>query len=150
MKKKLVELTIGERLPVSNWISIGQSDINLFANATGDDQWIHVDTARCTKESPFGTTIAHGYYAVTLIPQALYDSVFADPEYPTLLNYGVDKVRFVEPVRVNDKVRFHSTLVDIEQKSTGRLFYFETTVEIENQEKPALKGIFLTLLVGAK
>lgn len=149
MNKKLLDLTIGEQLPVSDWISIGQSDINLFANATGDHQWIHVDPKRCAKESPFGTTIAHGYYSVTLIPKALYGSVTADLKHPTLLNYGVDKIRFIEPVRVNDKVRFHSTLVNIEQKTTGRLFYFETTAEIENRAKPALKGTFLTLLVGA-
>ncbi|MFT2090733.1 MaoC family dehydratase [Paraglaciecola sp. 2405UD69-4] len=149
MNKKLLELIPGEQLPVSEWVTISQSDINLFAEATGDHQWIHVDEERCAKNSPYGCTIAHGYYSVTLIPNCLYASIQADPNFPTLLNYGVDKIRFIEPVRVNDKVRFHSTLVKTEQKGTGKLFYFETTAEIENREKPALKGVFLTLLVGA-
>ena len=149
MKKKLLELSEGEQLPVSDWISIEQSDIDLFADATGDHQWIHVDSERCAKESPFETTIAHGYYSVTLIPKALYGSVLPDPNFSTLLNYGVDKIRFIEPVRVNDRIRFHSTLLKKEQKSSGQLFYFETIAEIDNRDKPALKGVFLTLLVGA-
>ncbi|MEO9946467.1 MaoC family dehydratase [Paraglaciecola sp.] len=149
MNKKLLELMEGEQLPVSEWVKIKQSDINLFAEATGDHQWIHVDEDRCAKSSPFGCTIAHGYFSVTLIPQCLYGCIQVDPKFPTLLNYGVDKIRFIEPVRVSDKIRFHSTLKKVERKASGRLFHFETTAEIENRDKPALKGVFLTLLVGA-
>jgi acyl dehydratase len=149
MNKKLLELTLGEQLPIGDWISISQADINLFADATNDHQWIHVDQQRCKKESPFGTTIAHGYLTVTLMPNSLYQSIEPDPVNKSLLNYGVDKIRFVEPVRVDDRVRFISTLIKIEQKASGMLFYFETIAEIEGRDKPAMKGVFLTLLVGA-
>lgn len=150
MTKKLLALTVGEELPVGDWISISQDDINLFAKATNDHQWIHIDPQRCEKESPFKTTIAHGYLTVTLMPNSLYQSIEPDPEYQSLLNYGVDKIRFIEPVRVNDRIRFISTLIKLEQKNSGKLFYFETIAEIEGREKPAMKGVFLTLLVGAK
>ncbi|WP_293751568.1 MaoC family dehydratase [uncultured Paraglaciecola sp.] len=149
MNKKLLELVGGEQLPVGDWITITQDDINLFAKATNDHQWIHVDPVRCKKESPFSTTIAHGYLTVTLIPSSLYQSIEPDPEFQSLLNYGVDKIRFIEAVRVNDKIRFVSTLINTEQKASGKLFYFETVAEIEGRDKPAMKGVFLTLLVGA-
>ena len=141
MNKKLLELVGGEQLPVGDWITITQDDINLFAKATNDHQWIHVDPVRCEKESPFSTTIAHGYLTVTLMPNSLYQSIQPDPTYRSLLNYGVDKIRFIEPVRVNDKIRFVSTLLKTEQKSSGKLFYFETTAEIEGRSKPAMKGV---------
>jgi acyl dehydratase len=149
MLKKLSELSVGEQLPKSDWHRISQSDIDLFAQATGDKQWIHVDPERCAKQSPFQTTIAHGYLTVTLMPNAFYQMFTADPDFPTILNYGVDKIRFLEPVRVDDQIRFISTLAKVEQKASGRLFYFETDVEIAQRVKPAMKGIFLMLLVGA-
>lgn len=149
MLKTLLELQVGEQLPVSDWRVITQGDIDLFAKATGDHQWIHVDPTRCARDSPFKSTIAHGYLTVTLMPNAFYHMFAADPHYPTILNYGVDKIRFLEPVRVNDKIRFVSTLERVEQKSTGKLFYFSTKVDIEGRAKPALQGIFLMLLVGA-
>lgn len=149
MPKTLLSLTVGEQLPLGDWISISQQDIDLFAKATNDHQWIHVDPARCAKESPFKTTIAHGYLTVTLMPDSLYNAIKPDPQYPSLLNYGVDKIRFIEPVRVNDKIRYVTTLVKTEKKSSGMLFHFETVAEIEGRDKPAMKGVFLTLLVGA-
>lgn len=149
MNKKLLDLVQGEQLPVGDWISISQADIDMFAKATNDHQWIHVDPERCEKESPFKSTIAHGYLTVTLMPNSLYQSIQPDPNYQSLLNYGVDKIRFIEPVRVNDRIRFVSTVLKSEQKASGRLFYFETTAEIEGRNKPAMKGVFLTLLVGA-
>ena len=149
MTKKLLELTLGEQLPVGDWVSISQADINLFAEATNDHQWIHVDQQKCKKESPFGTTIAHGYLTVTLMPNSLYQSIEPDPINKSLLNYGVDRIRFVEPVRADDRIRFISTLIKIEQKASGMLFHFETIAEIEGRDKPAMKGVFLTLLAGA-
>jgi acyl dehydratase len=149
MTKTLLALTLGEQLPVGDWVCISQADIDLFAKATNDHQWIHVDPQRCKKESPFGTTIAHGYLTVTLMPNSLYQSIQPDPTYKSLLNYGVDKIRFIEPVRAGDKIRFKSTLIKTEQKASGMLFYFETVAEIEGRDKPAMKGVFLTLLAGA-
>lgn len=149
MSKKLLDLAVGEQLEVGEWITISQADIDMFAKATNDHQWIHVDPQRCKKDSPFGTTIAHGYLTVTLMPNSLYESIEPDPVHKSLLNYGVDKIRFLEPVRSGDRIRFVSTLIRTEQKFSGRLFYFETIAEIENREKPAMKGVFLTLLAGA-
>lgn len=149
MIKKLLALEVGEQLPVGDWISISQTDINMFAKATNDHQWIHVDPQRCAEESPFKTTIAHGYLTVTLMPNSLYQSIEPDPQYQSLLNYGVDKIRFIEAVRVNDRIRYISTLLKTEQKASGKLFYFDTVAEIEGRDKPAMKGVFLTLLVGA-
>jgi acyl dehydratase len=149
MIKKLLALKVGEQLPVGDWISISQTDINMFAKATNDHQWIHVDPQRCVEESPFKTTIAHGYLTVTLMPNSLYQSIEPDPQYQSLLNYGVDKIRFIEAVRVNDRIRYISTLIKTEQKASGKLFYFDTVAEIEGRDKPAMKGVFLTLLVGA-
>lgn len=149
MLKKLLELNIGEQLPVSEWIEVSQEKINLFAQATGDHQWIHVDTERCKTESPYKSTIAHGYLTVTLMPSAFYQMFAADPVYKTILNYGVDKIRFLEAVRVNDKIRYVSVLKEVEQKKSGKLFYFDTKVEISGRSKPAMQGVFLLLLVGA-
>ncbi|MGO4892530.1 MaoC family dehydratase [Flavobacterium sp. W21_SRS_FM6] len=149
MHKTLLELAIDEQLAPSEWIKITQADIDLFAEATGDHQWIHVDAQRCAKESPFKTTIAHGYLTVTLMPNAFYAMFAADPHYKTILNYGVDKIRFLEPVRVNDSIRFVSTLIKVEQKQSGCLFYFDTEAQIDGRTKPAMKGTFLMLLAGA-
>lgn len=149
MTKKLLALSVGEQLPVGDWLSISQADIDMFAKATNDYQWIHVDPKRCKKDSPFGCTIAHGYLTVTLMPNSLYQSIEPDPVYQSLLNYGVDKIRFIEPVRVDDSIRFVSTLIKTEQKTSGKLFYFETTAQIKGRDKPAMKGVFLTLLAGA-
>jgi acyl dehydratase len=149
MRKKLVELVIGDQLTPSLWMQISQKDIDLFAKATGDHQWIHVDAQRCAKDSPFKTTIAHGYLTVTLMPNAFYEMIEPDVNNQTLLNYGVEKIRFLEPVRVNDEIRFVSTLVKCEQKSSGKLFYFETEAQIKSREKPAMIGTFLMLLAGS-
>ncbi|MEP7703196.1 MaoC family dehydratase [Paraglaciecola sp. 25GB23A] len=149
MLKTLLELNLNEQLPASDWIKITQKDIDLFAQATGDHQWIHVDPERCAKESPFKATIAHGYLTVTLMPSAFYHMFAADPQYKTILNYGVDKIRFLEPVRVNEQIRFISTLSHVVQKNSGCLFYFDTEAQIEGKNKPAMKGTFLMLLVGA-
>ena len=150
MLKKLVEIEVGEVLPASDWQQITQADIDLFAKATGDYQWIHVDAERCAKESPFKTTIAHGYLTVTLVSNAFYHMFKADKTNQTTLNYGVEKVRFIEPVRANDEIRYVSKLVNVEQKTTGKLFSFSTEAQIKNRDKPAMVGVFMMLLVGAK
>ena len=146
MQKRLSELAVGEQLPCSEWFTITQAAIDLFAEATGDHQWIHTDPQRCTNESPFHSTIAHGYLSMTLMPQAFYQMLAPEPGESAMLNYGVDKLRFIEPVRVNDAIRFVVTLHKVEHKTSGQLFYFDTTVEIAQREKPAMKGIFLMLV----
>jgi len=148
MRKKLLELALDEELPPSEWINISQADINLFAQATGDQQWIHVDTERCARESPFRCTIAHGYLSVTLMPNAFYQMIEPDSNNQVVLNYGVDKIRFLEPVLVNDEIRFVTKLLKTEQKSSGLLFTFATEVQIKRCSKPAMLGTFLMLLAG--
>jgi acyl dehydratase len=148
MPKNLLTLAINEQLTPSDWMLIEQARINLFAEATGDQQWIHVDETRCAKESPFKSTIAHGFLTVTLMSEAFYHMIELDPDKQTVLNYGAEKIRFLEPVRVNDHIRFVSTLLKTEHKPSGQLFYFSTEGQIKNREKPAFIGTFLMLLVA--
>ena len=148
MGKALLEIGVAEVLPPSPWILIDQNKIDEFAKATGDTQWIHVDALRCATESPFHTTIAHGLLSTTLMPAAFYPMISLDSTKQTLLNYGMDKLRFLEPVRVNDEIRFKVKLESKEQKSTGLLFRFACEVEIKDRLKPAMIGTFLSLLVS--
>jgi acyl dehydratase len=146
MAKGLLEIELGEELAPSTWLKIDQERINLFADATGDHQWIHVDPKRCARESPFKTTIAHGYLSVTLMPESFYHMVQLDSASQTVLNYGIDKIRFLEPVRVDDEIRFVSFLASKEKKPLGTLFSFDTQIEIKGRDKPAAVGKFLMIL----
>lgn len=148
MPKDLLKLAVNEQLTPSEWMVIDQARINLFAEATGDHQWIHIDEDRCAKYSPFKSTIAHGFLTVTLMSEVFYHMIKLDSATQTLLNYGVEKIRFLEPVRVNDQIRFVSKLLKTEPKSSGLLFHFETQAQINNREKPAFIGTFLMLLVA--
>ena len=148
MGKSLLMLTEGEALGESQWITVDQSMINAFADATLDQQWIHVDEARCEEESPFKTTIAHGLLSTSLMPALFYDMISYDTQQYALLNYGIDTLRYLEPVRSGDRIRYHCKLKSRQQKPTGQLFGFEASVEIEGREKPAMIGTFLMLLVG--
>lgn len=147
MAKSLEQLSIGEDLGCTQWMCIDQTQINLFADATGDHQWIHVDEERCAKHSPFGSTIAHGLLTTCLMPNVFYDLIELDSSKQTLLNYGVDSIRFLEPVRVNDKIRYKVKLKEKQTKSSGTLFKFDCEVDIEGRDKPAMVGCFLMLLV---
>lgn len=149
MSKNLNELVSGEALPDSKWITVDQSMIDQFADATRDHQWIHVDPKKCQAQSPFGTTIAHGLLSTSLMPSVFYGLIELDSTSQTLLNYGIDSLRFLEPVRVNDRIRYRNVLHSVEQKPTGSLYRFDCQVEIENREKPAMVGRFLMLLVQA-
>ena len=145
--KSLTELNPGDKLGPSEWTLITQSQINLFADATGDHQWIHVDEVKCSTQSPFGTTIAHGLLSTALMPKIFYQLIALDSNTQTLLNYGVDSLRFLEPVRANDSIRYHVSFHGKESKSSGELYRFDCQVEIQNKQKPALVGRFLMLLV---
>lgn len=147
MAKNLNALTEGETLPSSDWISVDQATIDRFAEATDDHQWIHVDQDKCQKQSPFKTTIAHGLLSTALMPSVFYTLIELDASRQTLLNYGIDSLRFLEPVRANDKIRYHVQLHSKEQKNSGVLFRFDTQVEIQGREKHAMVGRFLMLLV---
>lgn len=126
----------GEHLGYSDWRTVTQEDVNLFADATGDHQWIHVDPERAAKESPFGTTIAHGYFTLSLAP-TLLSEVMSVSRITYGLNYGCNKVRFISPVPIGARVRAGARLESVEERAGGVQATMEVTFELENHEKPA-------------
>ncbi|HEU5349670.1 MAG TPA: MaoC family dehydratase [Ktedonobacterales bacterium] len=140
---------VGKELGVSGWITVDQQRINDFAACTGDNQWIHVDVERARRESPFGTTIAHGYLTLSLLPIMQYDIGTRPEGVLAALNYGADRVRFITPVKAGARIRDHITLVGVEDKGGGRvLVTVRHTVEIEGEDRPALVADTLALLLG--
>lgn len=140
---------IGKELGVSDWLTVSQEMINAFADCTGDHQWIHVDVERARRESPFGSTIAHGYLTLSLLP-AMHASLGVIPTgVQAALNYGADRLRFITPVKAGARIRDRATLIAVERKGPGRtLMTTRHTVEIEGEEKPALVADTLALLLG--
>ncbi len=136
---------IGKELPTSDWITVSQEMINDFANATLDTQWVHVDVERAKRESPFKSTIAHGFMSVALLSKFLEDLIQID-SIKLGLNYGLNSVRFMNPVPVNSNLRLKSTVKNIEDHKHGVKVSFSCTIEIEGEEKPACVAEFLTLL----
>jgi acyl dehydratase len=130
---------IDQEIGVSDWVVVDQERIDEFAHCTGDRQWIHTDPVRARRESPFRTTIAHGYLTLSLIG-ALSQEMGVFPENTrAAFNYGFDEVRFIAPVRVGSKVRLRATLLSMEDKAPGQyLMKFLNTIDIEGEEKPAL------------
>ncbi|GBL03215.1 MaoC family dehydratase [Glaciecola sp. KUL10] len=145
---KFSDLTLGQIVESDQWLVISQEMIQMFADATGDHQWIHLDQERCKNESPFKTTIAHGFLTTSLMPKCFGELITIDPSRQTLLNYGVDSLRFLESVRVDDAIKYRFELIEIEQKPNGKLHKVKATVLIKGREKPALVGVFLSLLIG--
>lgn len=125
---------IGEEIGVGEWVQISQDRINGFADATGDHQWIHVDEDKA-KAGPFGTTIAHGFLTLSLIP-AIAPSVDV-PGVRMAINYGLDRVRFITPVPVGSRVRARSVLREVSEVPGGVQVKTEVTIELEGSEKPA-------------
>ena len=123
-------------LGTGEWLTVTQEMIDLFADATHDHQWIHVDRERAA-QGPFGTTIAHGYLTLSLIP-ALIGDLFEVPDATMGVNYGIDRLRMTSPVPVDSRIRAHARLVDTEPKGGGVMMRVEVTIEIEDQERPAL------------
>jgi acyl dehydratase len=141
-----LEAAVGEELGTSDWVDITQDRVDLFADATDDHQWIHVDLERAAR-GPFGGTIAHGYMTLSLIP-AFSHSIFSIETDGPRLNYGLNKVRFPSPVKVGSRVRGHATLVEITDVAAGKQLVVRYTVEIEGEEKPACVAETVVLLVG--
>lgn len=131
-----LERLVGEPIGTSDWLTIDQARVDLFADATGDHQWIHVDVERA-KAGPFGGTIAHGFLTLSLLP-AFSATAFHVSETKSGLNYGLDKVRFVAPVKVGTRVRGHFRLLAWEAIGKGGAqLKVEMTVECEGSDKPA-------------
>lgn len=140
---------VGEQLGTSSWIAIEQPRINMFAECTGDHQWIHVDVERAQRESPFGGTVAHGFLTLALLAPTAFEIMMANVALKQAVNYGLEKVRFLVPVHAGKRVRNHIKVLAVEDKGDGRfLVTTENTMEIEGEEKPALIAVSLAMLVG--
>ena len=122
-------------LGTSEWHTIDQAAIDMFAEATGDHQWIHVDAERAAA-GPFGTTIAHGFLTLSLLP-VLAGQTYEIRDRGMTINVGTDKVRFLSPVPVDSRVRGSATLVSVEPKGEAARCTFEVTIELEGSERPA-------------
>jgi acyl dehydratase len=128
---------VGETMGTSDWVTVSQEMINKFADATGDHQWIHVDVARAKTEMPGGTTIAHGFLTLSLLPM-LMDGCYRIRRRSRGINYGSNKVRFTNMVPAGSRVRLHLSLKAVEPIEGGVRSFCDATVEIEGQSKPAL------------
>ena len=124
----------GETLGTSDWHDVTQNDIDAFADVTGDHQWIHVDQERA-KETPFGGTIAHGYYTLSLAPM-FTEQIFALQGFAFAVNYGLNKVRFPAPLPVGSRVRMHARLTALEDVPGGAQMTVEVTFERDGGDKP--------------
>ncbi|MEV5002574.1 MaoC family dehydratase [Nocardioides sp. LML1-1-1.1] len=135
----------GTELGSSEWVTIDQRRVNQFADATGDHQWIHVDMERA-KEGPFGGTIAHGYLTLSLVPW-LGSQVFTLRTPGAKLNYGVNKVRFPNPLLVGKRIRLHVKMGEVIDIPSGKQLTVQHTVEIEGEQKPACVAETVVLLL---
>ncbi|WP_439141582.1 MaoC family dehydratase [Planktotalea sp.] len=139
---------IGTEVGVSNWITVDQDMIDTFAKTTHDEQWIHVDTERAAAETPFGGTIAHGFLTLSLASRFAYDCFAMMPGQVMGINYGMNKLRFLMPVRAGSKLRGRFTLKDVTARSATDLLRTNTlTIEIDGEETPALVAEWLGLAV---
>ena len=141
-----VEAAVGEHVGYSDWMEITQERIDAFADATGDHQWIHVDPEQAAN-GPFGSTIAHGYLTLSLIP-VLGNQVMEIRGFRMMINYGTDKVRFPAPVPVGSRIRAGVELASLEHTGAGARLTTLVTVEIEGSERPAVVAEAIRLMVG--
>jgi acyl dehydratase len=126
---------VGQELAISEWITVSQEQINLFAHATGDHQWIHVDEERA-KAGPFGAPIAHGFLTLSLLPK-FFESAMKIVETRMGVNYGLNKVRFIAPVPVGSRLRAHMKLLTCDPiDNNGKQMTWEVTIEREGAPKP--------------
>ena len=136
---------VGEHLGYSDWVEITQDQVNRFADATGDHQWIHVDPDRA-KQGPFGGTIAHGYLTLSLIP-LLAGDIYRVEGLKMGINYGTDKVRFPAPLPVGSSVRAGAELVSVRQAAQGYQAVVRMTLEAQGIDKPVCVADTVVLLV---
>jgi acyl dehydratase len=131
---------LGKEIHTSDWLTVTQQRVNEFAQATGDFQWIHLDVERAKRESPYGGTIAHGYLTLSLYPllRGLVDA--SKPIVPgvrNIINYGLNKLRFPNAVKIGARVRAHCTLLAVEPAGAGLQITEQYSVEVEGEPKPA-------------
>ena len=143
--EKLVDY-VGKEIGTSEWLEVDQERINQFADTTLDHQFIHVDPEKATPL--FGSTIAHGFLSLSLIPHLTSQAVLAPENLKHVFNYGLDKVRFINPVNVGSKVRTISKVVSVDDKGDGRyLMKTEITMEIDGVDKPAFVAESLSMFI---
>jgi acyl dehydratase len=141
-----IRAKVGSPIGVSEWIEVGQDRIEQFADATDDHQFIHVDQ-ELAKQTPFGGTIAHGFLSLSLLSRMAADVMLIPDTTRMAVNYGLDRVRFLAPVRSGRRVRGHFTLDGVEEKASGQILIRQTvSVEIEGENKPALTAQWLGLI----
>ena len=130
----------GQEVGVSEWLPVTQEMIDRFADVTGDHQWIHVDPERARRETPFGSTIAHGFLTVSLLPQMSQQAINVRGDFKMRINYGFNRLRFVSPVRSGSRIRARFTA----QKVTDNEVTWLVTVDVEGQDKPAVVAEWLS------
>ena len=141
-----IKAKAGQEIGVSPWIEIGQDAIDRFAAVTGDRQFIHVDP-EAARQTPFAGTVAHGFFTLSLLSQMAASVIYLPDTSKMVVNYGLDKVRFIAPVRSGSRVRGRFVLVRIEEKKPGQWqFLHNVVVEIEGEERPALQADWIGLL----
>ena len=147
MKAQNLTDYVGKKTGVSRWFTITQEQIDSFADATHDHQFIHIDPVKA-KQTPFGSTIAHGFLSLSLLSAIAYDAGINLENTLMGLNYGFDKIRFLQPVTVNSKVRGHMVLSNVLEKRPGQfLLTWDVTIEIDTVDKPALTAQWLTMTI---
>jgi acyl dehydratase len=134
---------IGQEIGVSEWRVTTQEQIDRFAEITGDHQWIHIDQERAARESPYGTTIAHGFLTVALLSQLINEAIVIDGDYKLRVNYGFNRLRFTGAVPAGARIRGRFTLQSIKDVENGVEITWLSTVEVEGREKPALVAEWL-------
>jgi acyl dehydratase len=142
-----IDQFVGKELGVSDWVAVGQDRIDQFAHATGDHQWIHVDVERAARESPLKTTIAHGFLTLSALAGMTMEIGIVPDGVSQALNYGIDRARFLAPVRSGKRIRAHAVLASAEKRPGGRvLLTVSCTVEIEGEDKPAVVVDLLSMM----
>jgi acyl dehydratase len=139
----------GRELGISNWVVVDQARIDQFAGCTGDRQWIHVDVERATREGPFGGPVAHGYLSLSLVAAMLIEIGIIPSDAASGLNYGLDKVRFLTPVKAGARVRARVGLMSAQPQDGGRLLLkLDCKLEIEGEARPAVIAEVLCMLIA--
>jgi len=138
---------VGKEISVSDWMTVGQDRIDAFAECTDDRQWIHVDPERA-RQSPLGGTVAHGFLLLSLIPRFILDHPVFRMRSRMIVNYGLNRVRFISPVRSGSRIRNRATLSALTSKGFRRiLLTFANTIEVEGESKPAITAELLALII---
>ncbi len=141
---------IGEEVAVSDWFTVDQAQIDMFAVATHDEDWIHVDPDRAAREGPFGQAVAHGFLTLSMLSYFAHDADLWPEGTAYGVNYGLNKARFVAPVPVGARIRAHFTLIDVTRRGDGgTCMTTAVTIEIEGAEKPAVTAEWLCLFYPA-